>query len=176
MPSIRNPFPFRLMTVLLTAAAFGLAASSIAHAQASQVISLKDGSTVQGKILQLVDGVYTVETQALGKISIRESDVLSVRAQGAPPSPGSSGAKEQIAQIQNNIMADPDMMAEIQNLTQDEEIMAILSDPDLFNALSTQDVQKIEGNAKFQKLLNNPKMQALAEKLQQKSLAPSPAR
>ncbi len=169
MKLFRNPLQGILLIGLLTWA-------SLAYAQPTQTISLKDGSAVQGKVLQLVDGVYTVETGALGKISIRESDVLSVRAQTAPSSPDGSGTKEQITQLQNNILADPDLMTEIQNLAQDEEIMAILSDPALFNALSSQDVQQIEGNEKFQKLLNNPKMQAIAEKMQQKSLMPTPTK
>ncbi|OGX38117.1 MAG: hypothetical protein A3G91_06355 [Omnitrophica WOR_2 bacterium RIFCSPLOWO2_12_FULL_50_9] len=166
MKLLRSPLQGILLIVLLTSASF-------AHAQPTQVIALKDGSTLQGKVLQLVDGVYTIETEALGKVHIRQADIFSVSAQNPLPSPGDSGTKEQLVQMQNNLMADPDLMIEIQNLAEDKEVTDILSDPNLFNALLNHDVQQIEGNENFQKLLNNPKMKALAEKMQQKSLVPA---
>ena len=161
---------------LLTVAVLSLAIT--VHAQTIKVITLKDGSMLKGKVLGLKDGIYTLETSNLGKVSIPETDILSIAAPAAPGSvyqestSGNSSQKaqlmNQVEQLQGSIMTDPGLMSEIQNLINDEEIQAILSDPKLMNDVMSYDPEKIQQNDSIQNLMQNPKMLNLMNKVQQK--------
>lgn len=138
------------------------------HAQPVKGITLKDGSKLQGKVLQLSEGIYTIETPNLGKINIPESDILSIESKDASAEPSSPALKEKVAEVQNSIMSDPNVMDDIQKLTQDKEIMGILSDPDFVKDAMSMDQEKLEQNQKTQDLLENPKIRSLINKINQK--------
>jgi len=55
-----------------------LSISTVSYAETMKIIKLKDGSVLKGKVLQLSDGVYTLETSNLGEVDIEESDILSI--------------------------------------------------------------------------------------------------
>ncbi|HBO98121.1 MAG TPA: hypothetical protein DE315_07415 [Candidatus Omnitrophica bacterium] len=144
-----------------------------AHAQSAKVITLKDGSVIKGAVTQLADGVYTLETDNLGKITVPESEVVSIAAESAPALPAagnmaSASLKGQAQEIQTNLLSDPSIMAEIQNIMQDPEIRGVLSDPAFMNAIMSYDPSQIQQNEKTQYLLQNPKFRSLMEKIRQK--------
>ena len=90
----------------------------------------------QGNVLQLADGVYTLETDNLGKVNVAESEIVSIAAEPetVPSDTGEAGnasLKSQAQEIQTNLLSDPSIMAEIQNIMQDPEIRGVLSDPRL---------------------------------------------
>ena len=60
------------------------------------------------------------------------------------------------------------MMAEIEEIVQDEEVKAMLSDPKLMEDVSSFDPMKIQQNPNVQKLMDNPKIKDLMNKIQQK--------
>ena len=152
--------------------------TTLSLAQATKIITLKDGSTLKGNVIGLKDGVYTLQTSNLGNVEIPESNVLSI----TPPqthsglSAGSTDAnqaqkmqlKKQVEAIQGTILTDEGLMTEIQNMVNDEEIKSILSDPSLLNDVTSFDQNKIQENSNIQDLLKNPKMQDLMNKIQQK--------
>ena len=146
--------------------------TTLSYAQESKVITLKDGSILKGKVLELTDGIYTLETENLGNITILEANILSIAAPSAarPASEenNSTELKKQVEQMQGTIMADEELMMGIQGLTEDEEIKAILSDPNLITDVMSFDQDKIEQNTNIQNLMNNPKMQQLMNQVQQK--------
>ncbi len=157
------------LTHILTIALLSLSATS--YAQEIKVITLKNGSILKGKVLQLKDSIYTLETSDLGEVDIPESNILSITS-----SEGSSGSseaqktemKKQIEQVQGTILSDPDIMEDIQDILEDDTVKAMLSDPGLLNDVQSFDPNKIQQNQNVQSLMNNPKMQELMNKLQQK--------
>jgi hypothetical protein len=153
----------------------------------TKVITLKDGSTVQGKIVGLDQGAYVVVTPTLGELRLNEGDVVSVVSPGdiqAPqvsrgsmpplPSQAASAASSEstpsapanLQQAQTQIMGNPAMMADIQSLASDPEILAIVSDPAFMQAAQAKDMAAIQANPRTAQLMNNPKFKALMEKLQ----------
>ena len=158
-------------TLFLIIAAANLALC--AHAQAAKVITLKDGSVIKGNVLQLTDGIYTLETDNLGKVNVAESEIVSIAAESPPAlqatgDTASAALKGQAQEIQTNLLSDPSIMAEIQNIMQDPEIRGVLSDPAFMNAIMSYDPKQIQQSEKTQYLLQNPKFQSLMEKIQQK--------
>ena len=148
-----------------------------AHAQSVKTITLKDGSVIKGNVLQLADGVYTLETGNLGKVTVPESDILSIATESAPapaPAPANTGdaanasLKGQVQEVQASLLSDPEVMAEIQNIMQDPEIRGVLSDPAFMQAIMSYDPNQIQQNEKTKYLLQNPKFQSLMEKIQKK--------
>lgn len=165
--SMKN-FLFRLF-LIITAANLALCA----HAQSAKIITLKDGSVIKGNVLQLADGVYTLETGNLGKVTVAESEIISITAEPAPVPPdtgntGSASLKGQVQEMQTSLLSDPEVMTEIQNIMQDPEIRGVLSDPAFMNAIMSYDPNQIKQNEKTQYLLQNPKFQSLMEKIQKK--------
>jgi len=152
-----------------------LSLSVVTYAQPIKVIKLKDGSILQGKVLELKENVYTLETSNLGTVNIPESDVLSISSpELLNPSldPASDAKKvelkQKVDQLQGTILADPGLMEEIQNLVNNEEIKAMLSDPKLLNDAMSFDPDKIQQNKNVQDLMKNPQIQNLMNKIQQK--------
>ena len=158
-------------TLFLIIAAANLALC--AHAQAAKVITLKDGSVIKGNVLQLTDGIYTLETDNLGKVNVAESEIVSIAAESTPAlqatgDTASAALKGQAQEIQTNLLSDPSIMAEIQNIMQDPEIRGVLSDPAFMNAIMSYDPKQIQQSEKTQYLLQNPKFQSLMEKIKKK--------
>jgi len=157
--------------------AFLVLAPQLAFCEA-QTITLKDGSQVKGELVSFTGGVYTIHTPALGDIKVDSSQVVNI-ANGSLPatatnpgssaqSPADNGFNQKIQSAQSKLMADPQMMAQIQEMTKDPELMQLLSDPTLVQAVMSHDVQAIQANPKAQELMNNPKMRALMDELRNK--------
>lgn len=140
------------------------------YAQSAKVITLKDGSVIKGNVLQLGDGVYTLETGNLGKITVPEAEVVSIAAESAPTPQDTAGTslKGQVQEIQTSLLSDPEVMTEIQNIMQDPEIRGVFSDPAFMQAIMSYNPDQIQQSEKTQYLLQNPKFQSLMEKIQQK--------
>ncbi len=153
------------------------------YAQSIRTITLKDGSTLKGQILQVQSGVYSIQTQYLGTVQIPESEILNIASQEyAPPAPSSNipasfsgeSLKPQVDAMQQKILSDPEIISDIQNIAQDKKIMEMLQDPALLKDIQSYDANRIKGNQKIQELMQNQKMQNLLNKASQKiNTAPS---
>jgi hypothetical protein len=152
--------------------------SPASFAQTEKIITLQDGSVLKGEVIQLSDGIYTLETSTLGRMTIPESDILSITS-AAIDTPQDQGAnssdltrkeqiKSQVQAIQGNILSDPQLMTELQNVVSDAEVQKMLSDPKLLDDVRTYDPEKIQNNDSVQDLIQNPKVQDLMNKIQQK--------
>lgn len=168
-----------LLTFFLTLTLLGLTTNALA--QTAKIITLKDGSILKGKVLQLNNGIYTIETSNLGHVDIPESDVLSITAPEASSLPAAQAGnttmqagqlQAQVQEIQGSILSDPGLMTELQSLLDDKEIQEMLSDPKLLNDVMSYDPEKIQQNPDVQNLMKNPKMLELMNKIQQKIPAP----
>ena len=164
-----------LLTFILTITLLSLASAA---PKKLKIITLKGGSTLKGEVIQLKDGIYTLEILDLGRMNVPESNIQSITSSETPgsqysQSDGSNSlqkaqVKSQVNQIQKNILSDPGLMIELQNILNDGEVKAMLSDPKLLNDVLSYDPEKIQQNDNVQDLMQNEKMQKLMEKIRQK--------
>jgi len=148
-------------------------------------ITLKDGSVIRGELVNFSNGLYTVKTANLGELKLSESNVVGmVNASAAAAMPqqaaqapamgqGAMGAGNfsgAMANVQNQIMGNPQTMVAIQALAEDPEIMAMMSDPafvqQLMGALSGNNIEGLSHDPRIQKLMSNPKVQAIVQQVQ----------
>ncbi len=133
-----------------------------------QTITLKDGSTIKGEVTQMANGVYTIKATSLGTTQINASQVASIsNAPVVAAAPVTNVAPDmQMKQIQQNIMSNPAMMADIQQIATDPEVIKLISNPAMLQAVTSRDMEAIKNNPATQELMNNPKIQALIAELQ----------
>ncbi len=150
---------------------------AISPAQA-KVITLKDGSTINGEITSVGNGYYMVNTQGMGQIKVEDKNIVSIAAQapaaGTTQMMGASGQQNpsslastpEYKSIQNKIVSSPDLMNDIQSLTEDPEIMSFLSDPAFLAAIQSGNMDTLKNNPRLVRLSQHPKIQALMNKIQ----------
>ena len=166
--------------ILLLVSLLLLIFNSPLFAQAPTTINLKDGSSIKGTVLRLENHIYTIQTTNLGEIKVNDSDVLNISMESPQslPQPNPASIQNpsaltpslpgQAQALQANLLNDQDIMADIQKLLQDPQIVAIFSDPQLMNDILSNDPQKIQNNTKIQSLMENPQMKEILLKASQK--------
>ncbi|OGX57233.1 MAG: hypothetical protein A2306_01910 [Omnitrophica WOR_2 bacterium RIFOXYB2_FULL_38_16] len=173
-------------TILTILAACLLLTSTVLAQNSQKTITLKDGSVIKGTIVSIEDQKYIIDTDKLGKVEVEDSDIVSITTSTATQNAqapvaqnallgnlgglGNAGLPEQMQQMQNSLLSDPKMLAEMQTMLQDEEIMAIISDPSLMKDLLSNDPNVIQNNPKIMQLMNNPQMQALLQMMMSKGI------
>ena len=157
---------------------FSLTLTQLALAQ-EQTITLRDGTVMKGELVQVVDGVYTIRSGSLGQTQIKADQIAGItnnhilptihtnQEASAPAAQGTTSS--QMAQIQNTIMANPNMMADIQSIAADPEVLKLMSNPAIIQAATTKDVNALKNNPAAMQLMQNPKVQALIERLKNSS-------
>lgn len=134
-------------------------------------IQLNDGSVITGEVLSYTNGVYTIKSEALGVLSINDSQVRSITSKGgtrnstATQTNASQNISSQRKDMEQKMMSDPEIINEILSLKDDPEIKKILQDPDIIQAVNDNDIQKLASNPKFLSLMNNPKVQEIERKI-----------
>lgn len=163
-------------TILLVLILFGGALNAGAQA-AIQTITLKDGTVLKGTLSDVAESHYVISTSNLGEVRVPVEDVVSITTGQQPslpasptatiplPSLGGQSPMGNFSQIQQAVLSDPKMMAEIQTLLSDEKIMNLLQDKSVMQDLMTMDPLIIQKNSAIQALMQDPKMQALMEML-----------
>ena len=141
----------------------------LAYADELKTITLQDGSRIQGSVISLQNGEYTIQSPSLGTIHLKESNIRSISTQDSHVSAGNvEGSVDHTAEINNlmnGIMSNPELMNDIQALASDPQLVAILQDPAFMNAIQTRDFSALQTSAATQKLMDNPKMKALVQKI-----------
>ena len=135
---------------------------------------LKDGSVVHGEIKTLQDSVYTVETDALGTVRVRQQDIRSIdlsdeSASGTPlsSSAGKSPAQQpEVQDLQSQMLQIPGLFSMIQALQSDPEVQAVLSDPEITSAVASGDFAKLMSNPKIIALLGNANVREVIDEVQ----------
>jgi len=153
----------------------------IVFAGTAKQITLKDGSVIKGELVSFANGIYTLQTDNLGRLQLPEANVVSVASEGAIPQvfqaqavphqtqggSGNAGFSGQVSAMQSQMMSNPQTMQTIQAMVQDPEISAMMADPnfikDLTTAVSSNDPQSLANNPNIQKLMSNPRMQSLIQ-------------
>lgn len=127
-------------------------------------LNLNDGSVIHGDVVALESGVYSVETQSLGTIRVRQSDVASIDFAAQPDDP-SAGQREQIESLQRSMVLDVDIMDQIKALQSDAQIQAALADPEIAAAIRSGDLATLMANPTFMALLQNARLMGLTRQI-----------
>ncbi len=161
---------------------FGLA--GIAYCGNISKVELGDGSVIQGEIVSLNNGVYTVKTASLGEIKVEASKVRNIgisygsasllntqgpAAIGSPQEVPEDAFKSQVSRIQNTMASDPAIMQKVSGLAADPQFQELLKDPDILNAAKSGDIKSLMNNQKLLGIANNPKIQEIKGDIEQKT-------
>ncbi len=139
-------------------------------------IHLLDGSTIRGEVVSLKGGSYKIQTPALGELNIPQSKVRSIeygasastnssRANSVQPSPTPGASSAQLAAIASQLQNSPTLLSDVQALSNDPAIMAIVQDPEIQQLIASGDYLGLMQNPKMQQLMNNSKIRDLTNKL-----------
>ncbi|MDD4957658.1 MAG: hypothetical protein PHH49_08115 [Candidatus Omnitrophica bacterium] len=139
----------------------------------SSRVELKDGSSINGEVVSLQDGIYTIMTSALGEIKIGAGSISRIESES--PAPNSTARYEQavsapsissqVEGYKKALTANAEISSMISDLGSDKELQNILKDPQIVSAVTSANVPALMGNEKFMDLMNNPKIQEILGKL-----------
>lgn len=147
-----------LLSALLGVAAFSSGASA-------STIRLRDGSLISGEVLTLSGGVYSIRSETLGTVTIRQADVEAISEGAAPVPAAPAGAGHSAASVQQRLASDPALMRDVSALQDNPDVQSILNDPEIMNALRSGNLEVLVGNPKLGRLAADPRVQALVGKL-----------
>lgn len=158
------------------------------NASAARVaeIELNDGSIVRGEIVSAGNGVFKVQSETLGAVTIEESKIRNIRVDGSGrPATGERNATaavpggtpregtksggaipdEMLDSVRQRIQGDPEVMGMIGSLQDDPDFQEVLKDPAVMAAVYSGDVSALLANPKFMKILNSHAVQEIEKKL-----------
>lgn len=153
---------------LLFIAFWSAGLASTGWGQEKRIITLSDGTRISGQIVSYSAGTYTVRTENLGEFKIEDSSVVSISSGISAPAQKevtatAGGLQADISQVQTAIMANPEMMRDIENLLADPDIMNLLADENFINDIMSQDPARIQANPKTRQFMNNPAIKEMME-------------
>ncbi len=141
-----------------------LCGASVAIA-ATPMIELNDGSRVRGEIVALENGVYTVESEHLGRIEVRQQDIRRIEYDASAESAAADASRARIQALQRDLAADGEIFSLIQQLQSDPQLKEILADPEIMRAVAAGNLAALAANPKFMQLMNNPNIRAITSKV-----------
>lgn len=157
---------------------------SVSYAVAGNLkeIELADGSVIRAEVLSYVNGVYQLKSDTLGKVSLHDDKIRSIRSQAggqqgntyqAPVAAKNQGELQgidkqqvhsQVRSLTNRMMSDPDTLKMIQQLENDPAVQQVINDPELMRAISQQDLARLSQDPKIQSLMNSKAIGDLVNK------------
>lgn len=145
--------------------------SSASLAASNVQFELIDGSIIKGTIGSFKDGVYSVQTQTLGKVTIPVEKIRLIKYI-APPSPAGSAVQsispeltKQIDVISRALTSNPESMQSIINLQHDPDFQAVLKDEAIMRAVQNLELDSLLDNQSFLKLLEKEEVKTLLENI-----------
>lgn len=153
---------FTLRLVLL------LSLVSVSHASPA-TIQLQDGTQLVGEITGYKNGVYSIDTAALGLVRVRDTQINSIHYNAKQLLPGSdaqsrSVTADSIQSIQGILTQNSDLFSMIQALQNDPQLQSILADPEIMQAISTGNTEALITNETFMKLLDHPEIRKITRR------------
>lgn len=154
---------------LAALACIGLAMAQPTTADSLRIIELNDGSRIAGEILSFEAGVYTIQSDTLGRLDIPDENIRAIRSDRlkavpageslAPlPSP-LSGA--QFTELQSHILSDPNILTVVMSLQNDPQLLSILNDPVIMRAIAAGDLESLQSSPKILELEGHQTIQQL---------------
>ena len=149
----------------------GLLVTTALRADNSRIIELVDGSQIAGEIVLFEHGVYTIESDSLGRLHIPDSDIRVIRSRGQvashPSSRPSTGTDRLsaagLSHYESQIVGDPQALSIVMSLQNDPDVLAVLNDPAVMQAIAVRDFDALQNNAKILKLENNPAIRQILD-------------
>ncbi len=151
-----------------------------------QTITLKDGTILKGHLIKVMNDTYVIQTEHMGDVQVNVGDLANITT-GNTPLPSSStpsvsatpmagnpsgspmgGMTGPGSQLQQQLLADPEIQADIRELLKDPETMNLFMNGNLMQDALSMDPDKIKNNQNMQQLMQNPKMQDIIQKINQK--------
>ena len=144
-------------------------------ADAARVIELSDGSQISGVIVDYGNGTYTIQSEALGILELRDEQIRSIHSPSQMSEQTESlnlgspdrATLSQLEHIQNRVLAEPGVLALVMSLQQDPEVIAILNDPQIMQAIMSGQITTLQNHPKFHQLEANPTIQEIMRMLNQ---------
>lgn len=142
-------------------------------AQASRV-ELSDGSVINAEVVSLDNGIYTLNVESLGRITIDASKIRTIETPvpethvaptGDIPVQNSNAVSSKTEQLERIVEADPEIMKKISGLLTDQQFKDLLEDPEIVNAAESKDINALLLNKKFKDVLNHPAIKEIADKM-----------
>jgi hypothetical protein len=152
---------FTMIAKLSAPAALLCFFSTLALGAGTQTIRLIDGSRLSGQVISLHDGVYTIESSSLGRVTLPQTQVQSIGLGASSERGDSPYGSTDISAMQKGLLSDPQMMQDISALGQEPAVQAVLSDPQLMQDIQAGNISALYNNPKFLQLMNNTKIQAI---------------
>jgi len=150
---------------------FFLGLSAAAYCGQASRIELTDGSVINGEIISLSDGVYTINTSSLGQMKLegaKVSKIETVNPLSNNPASGTQNlSQSQVESYGKTLMEDPKNAAIVTELATDNQFQELAKDPQLKEAAKAGDIQAMMKNEKFKAILENPKLKETIKKLKQ---------
>ena len=136
----------------------------------AETLELNDGTVIHGEIKSLQNGVYTVETDALGTVRVPKQNVRTID-QGSGNTTGSPAreslpSQPEIEAMQLRIIQDQSLLAMLLALQNDPEVQAILADPEIMGALASGDLAALMNHPKIIALTRNAKVREVIDGVQ----------
>jgi hypothetical protein len=140
-----------------------------AFSQQLSKIELADGSTINGEVVSLVDGVYTIKSASTGEIKVPGDKVRSIETASAATTyaPSQSGdlMQAQVGAMHDKLMANPENAALLNNVAKNPKLQDMANDPEIIEAAKKGDIQALMKNPKFMEIVNSPEMQDAVKKI-----------
>jgi len=145
---------------------------SIAGAGTLNQFELMDGSVIQGEILSFSKGIYKINSEVLGTISLPEEKIRAikpVRNSGSQvkssnglnePTPG----VQKIDQMQDRMLGDPETVRLIEGLKNNPSVQSILQDRELMRAIEQGNLNRVGEDPKIKALMNDKTIGKIIEK------------
>ena len=147
---------------------------SIAGASTLNRFELMDGSVIQGEILSYSGGVYRINSDVLGTISLPEEKIRAIKParnsgsqadSGNGPNELSLGAQK-IDRMQDRMLNDPETVRLIEELQNNPSVQKILQDEELMKAIAQGNLNRVGEDPKIKALMNDKTIEKIIEKNQ----------
>ena len=149
-----------IVTVILVILA--LSAATVVNAAETQEIELTDGSMINGEVVSLSEGIYTIKSATLGTLRIEASKIRVIRLTGPA---ATNDARGQVKSLEDRMLEDRGIMDTIRALQADPDLQKILQDPEIMKAVQSGDIDFLMKSPDFMKLLNKESVQDINKKL-----------
>lgn len=139
-------------------------------------IVLTDGSVITAEILSFSNGVYTLQSDIMGKILVEDETVREIRKKSAGSAAEKQGTVSPVLrglnlnglnfqELQESITGNSKMMGIVSSLENDPDVQKIMADPELMQAIRSGDIGTLLAAPEFLRLLDNPKVQGIGKEL-----------
>ena len=161
----------------------GILTAQLCFAAGSSRITLNDGTTIYGKVVGMSDGVYKIQTETMGEISVNSDNVVEISSGNSSKKAnigiidGSANNKQNYQSYNNNQRSyssgsgnnyasqQQDANTMVQSMMMDENFMnnmlQLSTSSEMQSVLNDPEVMEAIQNGDYDFLMNNSKMNDL---------------